>query len=114
MREFLNYYPEYRHKFQLLRNELHSWTVQLWKNYKECFVEKIRKLSTYPFQFKPHIWELHQIYLNELREKGAYISKDQVIKYVNNLHPAKLMFAVNYNLRIHKLDIRKNTSLKNQ
>ena len=52
--------------------------------------------------------------VNKISILDTNIVNAELIKYVNNLHPAKLMFAVNYNLRIHKLDIRKNTSLKNQ
>ena len=45
------------------------------------------------------MFNLHQIYLNDLRELGHYISRQIVIKYVNSLEPAKLMYAINYDLR---------------
>ena len=45
------------------------------------------------------MYNLHQHYLNELRVEGHYVSKQVVIRYVNGLEPAALMYSVNYTLR---------------
>jgi len=52
---------------------------------------------------------LHQIYLNDLQELGHYISRQIVIKYVNSLEPAKLMYSINYDFRCCKTDEKKVT-----
>ena len=39
-----------------------------------------------------------------MRELGHYISKQIVIKYVNTMEPAKLMYSVNYDLRQYDRD----------
>ena len=41
-------------------------------------------------------------------EPGYYVSKQEVIKYVNSLHPAKLMYAINYAHRKNTIDIISN------
>jgi len=105
--EFLQYYNEFRPKFTQLRNDLHKWTDQLWKNYVSCYVKKEKPLLEFPKKFRAHMFNLHQIYLNDLRELGHYISRQMVIKYVNALEPAKLMYAVNYDLRCHEIDEKK-------
>ena len=105
--EFLQYYNEFRPKFTQLRNDLHKWTDQLWKNYVSCYVKKEKPLLEFPKKFRAHMFNLHQIYLNDLRELGHYISRQIVIKYVNSLEPAKLMYAVNYDLRCHEIDEKK-------
>ena len=105
--EFLQYYNEFRPKFTQLRNDLHKWTDQLWKNYVSCYVKKEKPLLEFPKKFRAHMFNLHQIYLNDLRELGHYISRQIVIKYVNALEPAKLMYAVNYDLRCHEIDEKK-------
>ena len=105
--EFLQYYNEFRPKFTQLRNDLHKWTDQLWKNYVRCYVKKEKPLLEFPKKFRAHMFNLHQIYLNDLRELGHYISRQIVIKYVNALEPAKLMYAVNYDLRCHEIDEKK-------
>ncbi len=102
--EFLKYYKEYRTTFTQLRNDLHQWTEQVWKNYVRCYVQKEKPLKEFPKKFRVHMFNLHQIYLNDLRELGHYISRQIVIKYVNSLAPAKLMYSMNYDLRQCEVD----------
>ena len=114
VKEFLQYYNEFRPKFTDLRNDLHKWTDQLWKNYVRCYVQKEKPLLEFPKKFRAHMFNLHQIYLNDLRELGHYISRQIVIKYVNALEPAKLMYAVNYDLRHCETDEKKiNVKIEN-
>ena len=97
--EFLKYYKEHRPTFSQLRNDLHGFTMQIWENYRRCYVKKEKPLLDFPKKFRVHMFNLHQIYLNDLRELGTYISRQIVIKYVNSLEPAKLMYSMNYDLR---------------
>ena len=107
--EFLKYYNEFRPKFTELRKDLHQWTDQLWKNYVRCYVQKEKPLLEFPKKFRVHMFNLHQIYLNDLQELGHYISRQIVIKYVNSLEPAKLMYSINYDFRCCKTDEKKVT-----
>ena len=102
--EFLKYYKEYRTTFAQLRNDLHKFTMQIWENYRRCYVQKEKPLKEFPKKFRVHMFNLHQIYLNDLRELGHYISRQIVIKYVNSLEPAKLMYSMNYDLRRCEID----------
>ena len=102
--EFLKYYKEYRTTFSQLRNDLHKFTMQIWENYRRCYVQKEKPLIEFPKKFRVHMFNLHQIYLNDLRELGHYISRQIVIKYVNSLEPAKLMYSMNYDLRHCKME----------
>lgn len=71
-----------------------------------CYIKKEQPdLKSYPFQFRIHMYNLHQKYLTELRNMGYYISKQVVIKYVNELQPAALMYSVNYHLRHQVTDV---------
>jgi len=96
---FLQYYKEHIPTFTRLRNDLHKWTMEVWNNYKRCYVQKEKPLLEFPKKFRSHMFNLHQIYLNDLRELGHYVSRQIVIKYVNSLEPAKLMYSMNYDLR---------------
>ena len=51
------------------------------------------------------MYNLHQFYLNELRETSQYVSNAVVIQFVNNLHPSQQMFLLNYNMRKQVIDI---------
>jgi len=105
VKEFLAYYPEYKIEFSRLRSELHKWTRQLCILYRECFINKKKPLREFAHQFKPHMFHLHKLYLEELRTEGNYVSLGEVIKYVNSLHPAKLMYAINFHHRKNTIDI---------
>ena len=110
----MKYYNEFRPKFTELRTTLHQWTDQLWKNYVRCYVQKEKPLLEFPKKFRVHMFNLHQIYLNDLRELGHYISRQIVIKYVNSLEPAKLMYSINYDLRRCETDEKKvNVKIEN-
>ena len=100
VKEYLYYFPEHNAIFQDMRDMIHRWTLKLWESYVSCYIKKTcRNLKMYPFQFRIHMYNLHQIYINKLRRERHYVSKQIVIKYVNNLEPAALMYSINYHLR---------------
>lgn len=102
--ECLKFYPEYKELFSEFRKNLHSWTRLLHQHYFDCFINKKAPIKNFPHQFKLHMWNLHQNYINELKDQGKHVSLQEVIKYVNQIHPAKLMYAVNYIYRKVKKD----------
>ena len=123
VKEFLLHFPSYKERFSILRNELHKTTVQLWKNYISCFVRHVQPLEKYSYQFRPHMIALHEMYLNELREKKRHISRQLVINYISNLEVPRLMYLVNFPIKernlkekqmiFNKLQEEKNRILQN-
>ena len=94
--EFLKYYPEYRQEFSDFRKELHKYTNQLYQNYINCFIKKQKPLVEYPYNFKTHMYKIHEQYLNELKVDGKYVNKGVVVEYVNTIPPPRLMYSVNH------------------
>ena len=92
----------------LLRKNLHDFTKKLYDLYVSCFIKKEKMLKEYPFKYKQHIYSLHQIFLNELREKGRYVTMFVVKNYINTLPIPKLMFSMNYDERLRKTEEIKN------
>jgi hypothetical protein len=41
----------------------------------------------------------HELYIPVLKEEKRYIDLNEVIKYVNSLHPSQQMYMINYDLR---------------
>lgn len=95
--EYLKYYPEEKKKFWNFRQELEKWTSTLWKLYQKIYIFKVGSLDEVQFQLKPHLYNLHQIYLNETRPKS--LTHKTIISYIKKIPPAQLMFAINYPLR---------------
>jgi hypothetical protein len=50
------------------------------------------------------MFKLHQIYMNDLREKKMFINNTIVQKYVNELHPSLLMYCLNFQMRKRNID----------
>ena len=102
--DYLKHFPSAHEDFWKYREQLHLFTRTLYTNYRDCFVAKTKVLKDFPYQFKPHMYNLHQKFLNELREKSGYIDFHAVVNYVNGLPPAVLLYALNWHLRknLHK------------
>ena len=105
---FLKYYPEYKKEFSATRERLHFFTDSLFQNYISCYIKKEKPLAEFPGHFRPHMFKIHEMYKNELKDKGLYVTNTVVQGYVNNLHPSQQMFAMNYNMRKRNIDIIKN------
>ena len=95
IQQYLENYPEHKKLFDTFCEELHVWTYKLLSNYRDCFIHKKATLKEYPFAFRIHMYNLHQIYLKQLRPNNLYINKNIVIDHVNNLDPAALMYLIN-------------------
>lgn len=103
VKEFLLHFPSYKEHFSVLRSELHKTTIQLWKNYISCFVNHVQPLEKYSYQYRPHMIALHEMYLNELREKNRHVSRQLVINYISNLEVPRLMYLVNFPIKERNL-----------
>jgi len=102
--DFLKYYPENKTEFSSFRDQIHLFTNTLLTNYLSCYVKKERPLIEFSEQYRTHMFNIHKIYIDELREKKLFINNTIVIKYVNNLHPSLLMYCLNFQMRKRVVD----------
>ena len=108
VKKYLKYFPE-NAKFCLnFRNIVHNFTLALYENYRKCYVKKEAPLNTFPVQFRTHIYNLHNKYINEYATQKGYIGMKIVREYVNKMNPAHLMYALNYNSRERYVKIKEN------
>ena len=96
VKDFIFYYPEYKREFSDFRKELHKFTNQLYQNYIKCFIKKEKSLGEFPYQFKTHMYKIHQIYLFDLKPERKFVNKSIVVDYVNTLPPPRLMHSINH------------------
>ena len=110
IKEFLHYYPEHILLFNKFKLLMFEYTNELFTNYINCFIKKQKHLKEYPFQYKNHMYHIHQKYITDLKVNNKVVDKKVVIDYVNNLHPAQQMFVINYkfNSTIENNEISKN------
>lgn len=96
IKEFLKYYPEHLILFKKFKLTLFEYTNNLFFKYLDCFIYKNKQLKEYEFEYKQHMYFLHEKYKSELKPSYKKIDKKYVIDYINKLHPAQQMFVINF------------------
>ena len=97
--KYLQYFPNEKEAFDIFRQQIHAFSEELHDYYLKYHIHKIITLNEIHAHFKPHIYAIHGLYLNELRPKKYTVQKYIVIDYVNALHPARLMKCLNAPLK---------------
>jgi hypothetical protein len=103
--DFLKFYPENKKCLSEFRDQIHLFTNTLFDNYKSCYIRKEKPLKEFSEQYRTHMFHIHQIYLNDLREKKQFITSSIVQKYVNEMQPSLLMYCLNFQMRKRNVDI---------
>jgi hypothetical protein len=93
--EYLKFYPEDSKQFTKYREMVHDYTNALYNNYRECYIRKAKPLREYPDEYRTNMFKLHEHYIQTLRPNNMYITKGEVIRYVNTMQSAILMHAIN-------------------
>lgn len=104
VKDYLKYYPENKKEFSKFRDQIHLFTDTLYGNYRSCYIKKLKPLCDYPVEYKSHMYNIHFLYLNTMLEKKEFITSTTVKKYVNEMNPSLLMYALNYQMRQRKVD----------
>jgi len=107
VKDYLTYYPEHKSDFSSYRDQVHLFTDTLFSNYISCYIKKEKPLLEFSDQYRTHMFNIHQKYLHELKDKKQFVTNTVVQKYVNSLHPSLLMYCLNYNMRVRNIDIVK-------
>jgi hypothetical protein len=102
--EFLKYYPETKSEMSKYREQVHMFTKTLHKNYISCYIKKEKPLIQFSDQYRTHMFKIHEIFLNDLREKKLFVTDRIVMKYVNELQPSLLMYCLNFHMRKRRVD----------
>lgn len=105
VKEFLKYYPENKGDFSLFRDQVHLFTKTLYSNYVSCYIKKEKPLIEFSEEYRTHMFNIHKIYINELKPKGFFVTNTVVQKYVNELHSSLLMYCLNFQMRKRNVDI---------
>jgi hypothetical protein len=104
VKDFLKFYPENKSDFSTFRDQVHLFTNTLYSNYVSCYIKKEKPLIEFSEQYRTHMFNIHQFYMNELRDKKHFITNTVVQKYVNELHPSLLMYCLNFQMRKRNVD----------
>lgn len=103
LNEYLQYFPEHTNIFYTFAKELEHFEDMIYLFYREVHIYKRLNITDIPFEYRNHIKNIHQIYIYNLNNKikNSSIQKKTVQKYTYHLHPAMMMFSINYNKRLN-------------
>ena len=93
--QYLSHFQEHNTAFNVYRDQIHEFTNTLQQNYWDCYVRHTKPLREYDGRYKQHMFNLHSLF----KENKKPMMISEVIKYVNGLSPAQLMFSLNFEHR---------------
>ena len=82
---YLFYYPEEKELIDQLEVLLRLLTQQLYNFYVCVHIKHSIKFADLPPQWKTHVYALHSYYLGNLKTRGFFVRKQEVVQYMNNL-----------------------------
>lgn len=94
--EYYKYFPEDIHIFATFSKQLNNTIKRLYNLYVECHIKHTIAHIYCPYEYKPHIYHLHGIYLKN-KQKIIY---ETVKNYFNNLPTQMQLYIINYNKRV--------------
>jgi hypothetical protein len=97
VKQFMSFYqddPEIKNKVDSFKTKIQSFTNILLIHYIDCFINKAKPLRNYPSEYKSHMYNLHNMYLKELKPNKRNVNLIETIYYVKNLHPSKLVYSL--------------------
>jgi hypothetical protein len=89
--EYLSHFSEHTEQFKEWREEVDTFSRDLYNKYVLCFVTKKHSPDDCSFYLKKTLYSLHDLYFYELKGQSKKITRDYVSKFVDNLHPSILM-----------------------
>lgn len=90
--EYLYIYPEYKDTFKNYNAKYDILLNELYENYVNLNIHKSIVLNAVPFQLKPLVFQVHNLYLNTRKNMNRKI----VNNYLLSLDTNKLLFILNY------------------
>ena len=97
--EYYKYFPECISEFGEYVKQLHNVIKRLYNLYVECHIKHTIQHSSCSYEYKPHIYHLHGMYLKNKQK----ITLESVRTYFSNLPPQVQLFVINFNKRVRNL-----------
>lgn len=89
--EYLSHFSEHTEQFNTWKEEISTFTSDLYDNYVSCFITKAKLPKDCSYYLMKTLYSLHDLYFGELKEQNKKITRAYVTTFVDNLHPSILM-----------------------
>ena len=99
--KYLEYYPEDKEAFTTYDEEVRTFISKLHRHYLDCKVYRIETLMEVPYEYRTHVYALHNLYYTDLKGKNKCVNRAVIEKYINALPTPRLMYSINYKPEFH-------------
>lgn len=90
VRLYLQHWPEDQQIFTELENRVRECTTNIYREYCAHHKEKSKTFMDIPVVYRTPVYELHGIYLNNLRSANKTLKMPVVIQYINSMNSETL------------------------
>jgi hypothetical protein len=80
--KYLEYYPEDKNTFNIYNSFLNSIIKTIYNNYVQVHVTKTKNINDIDKSFMPHLYNIHGLYLSQLRSINRKITINDVHHYI--------------------------------
>jgi hypothetical protein len=93
---YLRHFPEDTQKFKDCENIVKREVTDLYNLYVKVHIQKSLSIDIVDKRYRPHLFALHGMYLQELRPMGLRIREKDVEKYLEKLPWQRVVFLINH------------------
>lgn len=99
--EYMNYFHEDLDRFLDLNRMIKKIYKDLYNTYQEVHIRRTKNKDDIIDYYKPHVFSLHGIYLNSLKQRKWFIRAKEVKEYINSLPLPRVFYIIRRIENVH-------------
>ena len=99
LREYLTLYPEERGPANNIVDRWKQITSTVHHIYTDVFKARSMQKSAIPPKYRPFVFALHSLYINELKSQNKTVDWATVLSFMNGRDTAQALYAINWEVR---------------
>jgi hypothetical protein len=99
LRDYLTLYPEERNSANAIVEKWKQITNTVYHIYADVFKVHSMQKAAIPPKFRPFVFGLHNLYINELKSQSRSVDWKTALQYMNSRDTAQALYAINWEVR---------------
>jgi len=99
LRDYLAIYPEERQSANAIADRWKTISRTVYNLYTDVFKARSLQKGQIPPKYRPFVFGLHNLYINELKPQSKTVDWATVLQYMNARDTAQALYAINWEVR---------------
>jgi hypothetical protein len=99
LRDYLALYPEERSAANAIADRWKTISRTVYNLYTDVFKARSLQKGQIPPKYRPFVFGLHNLYINELKSQSKTVDWATVLQYMNTRDTAQALYAINWEVR---------------